>query len=77
MPASSTVLFLAGAISGIAEAFSVQPFDMVKTRHQIYTGNNPNVFASLKILYHEGGIKLWYRGMTAELIGMIPKSSAM
>ena len=75
--AESMVLFLAGACSGMAEAFVVQPFDMVKTRHQINTGNNPGVFSTLHSLYKEGGVKLWYRGMGAELVGMVPKSSAM
>jgi hypothetical protein len=28
-------------------------------------------------LYNEGGIRLWYRGFVPEVIGIIPKSSAM
>ena len=75
--ASATVLFMAGAVSGIVEAFCVQPFDMVKTRHQLNTGLNPGVFSTLASLYREGGVKLWYRGISAELVGMVPKSAAM
>ena len=75
--ASSLVLFMAGAISGIAEAVVVQPFDMVKTRHQLNTGTNIGVIATLRSLYKEGGIRLWYRGMGAEIVGMIPKSSIL
>jgi solute carrier family 25 (mitochondrial 2-oxodicarboxylate transporter), member 21 len=75
--ASSTVLFMAGAVSGIVEAFCVQPFDMVKTRHQLNVGQNPGVFSTLISLYKEGGVRLWYRGISAELVGMVPKSAAM
>lgn len=75
--ASSTVLFLAGAVSGIVEAFCVQPFDMVKTRHQLNTGTNLGVISTLLQLYREGGVRLWYRGISAELVGMVPKSAAM
>jgi solute carrier family 25 2-oxodicarboxylate transporter 21 len=75
--ANATVLFFAGAISGIAEAIIVQPFDMVKTRHQLNPGINDGVFRTLMQLYNEGGIRLWYRGFVPEVIGIIPKSSAM
>lgn len=75
--ASSGVLFFAGALSGICEAFAVQPFDMVKTRHQLNTTSNAGVFRTLHNIYKEGGVRLWYRGMSAELVGMVPKSSAM
>jgi solute carrier family 25 (mitochondrial 2-oxodicarboxylate transporter), member 21 len=70
-------LFAAGAFSGIAECLAVQPFDMVKTRHQLNTGHNIGVLATLKELIREGGIRRLYRGMVAEMIGMIPKTSAM
>lgn len=36
---SSGVLFMAGALSGIAEAIVVQPFDMVKTPTSDQSGN--------------------------------------
>ena len=55
--------------SGIAEAFAVQPFDMVKTRHQLNPGLNQSVIGTLKALYAEGGFGRFYRGMTPELIG--------
>ena len=74
---SSQALFLAGAVSGMAEAFSVQPLDMVKTRHQLNVGHNESVYKSLVSLYREGGIGRLYRGMTPELIGMVPKTSAL
>ena len=74
---SSTVLFLAGALSGIAEGIVVQPFDMVKTRHQLNTGKNLGVYATLLSIYKEGGVRLWYRGLIPEMVGLIPKSSVL
>jgi solute carrier family 25 2-oxodicarboxylate transporter 21 len=71
------VLYIAGAFSGVAEAIAVQPFDMVKTRHQLNTGQNLSVTGTLRAIYSEGGIRRFYRGMTPELIGMVPKSSGM
>ena len=73
----SLKLFLCGALSGIAECVSVQPFDMIKTRHQLNTGGNPSVLTTLRELLKEGGIPRLYRGMLAELVGMVPKTSAM
>ncbi len=70
-------LFFSGAISGFAEGIAVQPFDMVKTRHQLNSGHNLGVFQTLGQLYKEGGFFRLYRGMAAELIGIMPKSSGM
>lgn len=70
-------LVVAGGLSGVAEAITVQPFDMVKTRHQLNSGHNESILRTLKSLYKEGGILRFYRGMTAELFGMVPKSSGM
>ena len=72
-----TVYFAAGAFSGFAEGIAVQPFDMVKTRHQLNNLKNETVFRTMRGIYNEGGIRRFYRGMTAELIGIVPKSSGM
>jgi solute carrier family 25 2-oxodicarboxylate transporter 21 len=50
---------------------------MVKTRHQLNHSSNENVYNSLKCLYKEGGLLRFYRGMGAEVLGIIPKSSGM
>lgn len=68
---------IAGAFAGAVEALCVQPFDMIKTRHQLNSGKNESVAQSLRSIYREGGVKRFYRGMSAELVGFIPKSSAM
>jgi solute carrier family 25 (mitochondrial 2-oxodicarboxylate transporter), member 21 len=50
---------------------------MVKTRHQLNHLQNESVWMSLKKLYQEGGITRFYRGMTAEVVGIVPKSAGM
>lgn len=70
-------LTLAGGIGGFVECLAVQPFDLIKTRFQINQEKNPSVFNALKSIYNEGGILRFYRGILPELIGIIPKSSAM
>jgi len=74
---NNLILVGAGAISGLAEAIIVQPFDMVKTRHQLNTELNKSVLQTLFELYREGGVLRWYRGITAELVGIVPKASGM
>jgi solute carrier family 25 2-oxodicarboxylate transporter 21 len=76
-PASSSLMFLAGAFSGLAEGVTVQPFDMVKTRFQLNEKANLGVLQTMRNIYIEGGVARFYRGMTAELVGMVPKSSGM
>lgn len=40
-------------------------------------GANYGVMLSLQQIYKEGGFRRFYRGMSAEICGMIPKNSAM
>jgi solute carrier family 25 (mitochondrial 2-oxodicarboxylate transporter), member 21 len=63
----------AGGMEGIA----VQPFDMVKTRHQLNSSANEGVYRTLRSIYKEGGFPRFYRGVGAELVGIVPKSSGM
>lgn len=74
---NSQVLFLAGAFSGLAEALVVQPFDMIKTRHHLNHEKIETITETMVNVYREGGFLRFYRGITAELVGMVPKSSAM
>ena len=48
---------LAGALAGAVECCTVQPLDIVKTRHQLNPGVNSGVLAALKSLVREGGVK--------------------
>lgn len=49
----------------------------MKTRFQINPGKNPPVFKYMMEVAKSEGVFRFYRGLGAELIGMIPKSSAM
>ncbi|EKX44809.1 hypothetical protein GUITHDRAFT_58369, partial [Guillardia theta CCMP2712] len=69
--------FAAGAGAGVVEAVAVHPLDMIKTRHQLNTVKNENSFRTAVLLIKEGGVPRLYRGLTPEIVGMIPKSSAM
>lgn len=51
--------------------------DMVKTRFQLNSGQNPSVFSYMATVFKTEGIMRFYRGMGAEMVGMVPKSSAM
>eukprot|EP01038_Epipyxis_sp_PR26KG_P005856 gene5856-8079_t len=77
MPSVETILFVAGGVSGMMEAIVVQPFDMVKTRHQLNSATNESVYKTLCSIYKEGGFLRLYRGMAAEVVGIVPKSSGM
>jgi len=70
-------LSIAGGLAGIVEAICVQPFDMVKTRFHLNQSKNPSVVTAFKNIYKEGGILRFYRGVLPEMVGMVPKSSAM
>jgi len=50
---------------------------MVKTRFQLNTGQNPPVFRYMIQVYRQEGFLRFYRGIEAEIVGMVPKSSAM
>lgn len=74
---SSSSLFIAGAVGGVAECVAVQPFDMLKTRFQLSPVPNPSIWSSLQAVVKEGGFLRLYRGILPEAAGMMPKSSAM
>lgn len=71
MLSEANTLAFAGALAGAAEAVAVQPFDMIKTRHQLNHGINETIAQTMKSLYKEGGFRRFYRGMTAEVIGIV------
>jgi solute carrier family 25 2-oxodicarboxylate transporter 21 len=50
---------------------------MIKTRHQLNPGQNASVSQTMRLIYQEGGFLRFYRGMTAEIVGIMPKSSGM
>eukprot|EP00658_Telonema_sp_P-2_P019655 TRINITY_DN17756_c0_g1_i3.p1 TRINITY_DN17756_c0_g1~~TRINITY_DN17756_c0_g1_i3.p1 ORF type:complete len:298 (+),score=69.28 TRINITY_DN17756_c0_g1_i3:238-1131(+) len=69
--------FLAGAWGGMVECVVVQPFDMVKTRHQLSADKAPTIIGSFREIYNEGGVSRFYRGALPEMAGMVPKTAFM
>jgi len=63
---SSSSLFIAGAVGGVAECVAVQPFDMLKTRFQLSPVPNPSIWSSLQAVVKEGGFLRLYRGILPE-----------
>ena len=64
--------------AGVVEAVSVHPMDMVKTRQQLDSARvRPKILETTRSLLSEGGIPRLYRGIFAEIVGIVPKSSAM
>ena len=50
---------------------------MMKTRHQLNNSANESIVRTMSAIYKEGGISRFYRGMAAELVGIVPKSGGM
>lgn len=76
MATAESVLPFAGAIGGVAEAIAVQPLDMIKTRQQLHSGKD-GLIATVRKVASEGGMIRLYAGLSAECLGMIPKSAAL
>lgn len=74
---SSTMMVASGAVAGVVEAIVVQPFDMVKTRFQLSSVQNPSVPRALQQLVQEGGVARLYRGCSPELASTVAARSAM
>lgn len=75
--ASAGAMFAAGSVSGLIEAILVQPFDMVKTRFQLYGGKNPSIARELMNLVQEGGVGRLYRGCVPELASTMAARSVL
>mmetsp|Transcript_2283 Transcript_2283/g.5111 ORF Transcript_2283/g.5111 Transcript_2283/m.5111 type:complete len:283 (+) Transcript_2283:59-907(+) len=72
----SQYVFLAGAISGLAEGMSIQPLELLKTRFQINEGKPLKIIPTVKEIFREGGLLQFYRGGLPEIAGLIPRATA-
>ncbi|KAF9973785.1 hypothetical protein BGZ73_002973 [Actinomortierella ambigua] len=70
--------FLAGGIAGLASQFSIYPLETIKTRIMSSTGKSQNSQVRLcissvgKEIWQRAGIKGFYRGLGASLVGIFP-----
>jgi hypothetical protein len=73
-----TSKLLSGAIAGIIGTSVIFPIDMVKTRLQSQNSANPvyrNGFDCMKKLFRAEGLRGFYRGLPANLIGVTPEKA--
>ncbi len=75
--AESHKVFFAGAMAGIIEGVTVQPLEMIKTRFQINTGQRMRVLQTIREVIKEGGVMRLYRGALPEIVGIVPRSTAL
>lgn len=74
---SQVSTYLAGGISGMVAQFSSYPIDTLKFRIQCAPLDNPLhgnqlMINTAKQMYKEGGLSIFYRGVTAGLLGIFP-----
>ena len=69
-------VFLAGALSGLAEGVTIQPLEMLKTRFQINEGARMRMLPALREIISEGGVRQLYRGGLPEIAGLMPRAAA-
>merc|ERR1719480_218782 len=59
------------------EGVIVQPLEMLKTRFQLNTGQRLTMLGTTRDIIKEGGFFQLYRGGLPEIIGLVPRSTAM
>lgn len=74
---SRTSTFLAGGIGGVVAQFTVYPIDTLKFRIQCESLSTPIkgndlVFKTIKQMWNEAGIKMFYRGIGVGVLGIFP-----
>jgi hypothetical protein len=80
MPAAAggghEAVFIAGALSGLAEGVTIQPLEMLKTRFQINSGPRMRLLPAVREILAEGGVRQLYRGGLPEIAGLMPRAAA-
>lgn len=69
------IKLVVGAVAGAFGTTCIFPIDMVKTRLQAAGKYSGPIDCFTKIYTTEGGIKAFYRGLAANLIGVIPEKA--
>ncbi|CCF60144.1 hypothetical protein KAFR_0J00760 [Kazachstania africana CBS 2517] len=71
--------YIAGGLAGVMSQFVVYPVDTIKFRLQCtslgnysQTSHNQILVETVKSLYKEGGISIFYRGLITGLLGIFP-----
>ncbi|GAA5942769.1 uncharacterized protein JCM15063_002786 [Sporobolomyces koalae] len=73
---SNTSRFISGGIGGVVSQLSIYPIESLKTRVMSSTGGskrgNALILETFIDMYRQGGIKFFFRGLPAGLIGVFP-----
>ncbi|SCV73638.1 BQ2448_6068 [Microbotryum intermedium] len=76
---SNSSRFVSGGIGGVLSQFVIYPIETLKTRVMSSTGGehkgNALIFETAKNIWRKGGVKLYFRGLPAGLIGVFPYSA--
>lgn len=76
---SNSSRFVAGGIGGVVSQFVIYPIETLKTRVMTSTGGalkgNALIVHTARTMWATGGLKLYFRGLPAGLIGVFPYSA--
>lgn len=78
---SGTSRFVSGGIGGITSQLAIYPVETLKTRLMSSQGGgqklagNALLFATAKDMWKAGGLRVYYRGLVAGLVGVFPYSA--
>jgi len=76
---SNSSRFVAGGIGGVVSQFVIYPIETLKTRVMTSTGGalkgNALIVETARTMWRTGGLKLYFRGLPAGLIGVFPYSA--
>lgn len=83
---SGSSRFLSGGIGGITSQLAIYPIETLKTRLMSSTGSSPNsstpalkgnalLLSTARDMWKNGGMRTYYRGLVAGLIGVFPYSA--
>ncbi|KDR83676.1 hypothetical protein GALMADRAFT_110441 [Galerina marginata CBS 339.88] len=68
--------FLSGGIGGISSQLSIYPIETLKTQMMSNTGQEKrSLVSAMRHLWHLGGVRAYYRGLTIGLVGVFPYSA--
>lgn len=75
---SSSSRFIAGGIGGITSQLSIYGLETLKTRVQSELGPSrgwQQVVTTMRVMWRQGGLMSYYRGLTLGLVGVFPYSA--